>query len=100
MEAVDRRQGGEQREAGGCGTAVIAADSPGLRDSVRAGETGLLVRYEDEEALAAALIRVLRDQPLRERLAAAGVAWAARFQWPECARQSLDALLDGAGVPR
>jgi glycosyltransferase involved in cell wall biosynthesis len=87
-------------EAGGCGTAVIAADSPGLRDSVRPGETGLLVRYQDEEALATALIRVLLDQPLRDRLAAAGAEWAGRFQWPECARQSLDALLEGAGVPR
>jgi glycosyltransferase involved in cell wall biosynthesis len=79
---------------------VIAADSPGLRDSVRPGETGLLVRYQDEEALATALIRVLLDQPLRDRLAAAGAEWAGRFQWPECARQSLDALLEGAGVPR
>ena len=30
-------------EAGACGTAVVAADSPGLRDSVRRDETGLLV---------------------------------------------------------
>jgi glycosyltransferase involved in cell wall biosynthesis len=79
---------------------VIAADSPGLRDSVRAGETGLLVRYQDEQGLAAALIRVLLDRTLRDRLAAGGAEWAGRFQWPECARQSLDALLDGAGVPR
>jgi len=79
-------------EAGACGTAVVAADSPGLRDSVRRDETGLLVPYGDEAALADALARVLGDPALRDRLASAGVRWAARFRWDECARRSLDAL--------
>ena len=82
-------------EAGACGTAVVAADSPGLRDSVRDGETGLLVPWGDDERLAAAMVRVLDDAPLRERLGASGRAWAARFQWPDCARRSLDALHGG-----
>lgn len=79
-------------EAGACGTAVVAADSPGLRDSVRRDETGLLVPYGDDAALTDALVRVLTDAPLRERLASAGIAWAARFRWDDCARRSLDAL--------
>ena len=83
-------------EAGACGTAVVAADSPGLRDSVRRDETGLLVRYDDTEALAGALARVLEDTALRDRLARNGLEWAARFTWPDCARRSLDALLAGA----
>jgi glycosyltransferase involved in cell wall biosynthesis len=82
-------------EAGACGTAVVAADSPGLRDSVRRDETGLLVPYGDDERLAEALARVLEDRALRERLAAAGRAWAERFSWPECGRASFDALTDG-----
>jgi glycosyltransferase involved in cell wall biosynthesis len=85
-------------EAGACGTAVVAADSPGLRDSVRDGETGLLVPYGDEAALAAALGRVLEDRTLQRRLADAGRAWAARFTWPDCASRSLDALMPGAGA--
>ena len=84
-------------EAGACGTAVVAADSPGLRDSVRRDETGLLVPYGDDAALAAALLRVLEDRSLRERLAAAGMARAATFSWPACAAASLDALT--AGLP-
>jgi len=80
-------------EAGGCGTAVVATDAPGLRDSVRHGVTGLLVRYQDTAALAEALGRVLEDADLRERLARAGREWAARFQWSECAARSLDFLL-------
>ena len=50
--------------------------------------------YGDAGALAGALARVLLDRPLRDRLAASGVEWAARFTWPECARRSLDALLE------
>jgi len=80
-------------EAAACGTAVVAANSPGLRDSVRRDETGLLVPYGDDGRLAEALARVLEDAPLRARLEAAGRAWAARFTWPDCARRSLDALL-------
>ena len=79
-------------EAGACGTAVIAADSPGLRDSVRRDETGLLVPYGDDAALATALGRVLGDAELRARLASAGVRWASTFRWDDCARRSLDAL--------
>lgn len=85
-------------EAGACGTAVVAADSPGLRDSVRRDETGLLVPWGDEAALAAALVRVLGDAALRERLASAGVRWAAAFRWEDCARRSLDALAGEAGA--
>jgi glycosyltransferase involved in cell wall biosynthesis len=79
-------------EAGACGTAVVAADSPGLRDSVRHDQTGLLVPFGNDEALADALIRVLSDAALRERLARGGVEWGQRFQWPDCAARSLDAL--------
>ncbi len=80
-------------EAAASGTAVIAADSPGLRDSVRRDETGLLVPYGDDAALEQALVTVLTDTPLRDRLARAGVAWSRNFTWPDCAARSLDALL-------
>jgi len=83
-------------EAGACGTAVVAADSPGLRDSVKRDETGLLVPFDDTAAMADALLRVLGDRELRERLARNGLAWAAQHQWPDCAARSLEFLLDGA----
>jgi len=89
-------------EAGACATAVVASDSPGLRDSVVNDRTGLLVPGRDDARLADALIRVLTDDALRERLAHAGLEWAARFRWPDCAARSMDALLEGlpAGEPR
>jgi glycosyltransferase involved in cell wall biosynthesis len=88
-------------EASACGTAVVAANSPGLRDSVRDGETGILVPFGDDAALAAAFERVLTDPARCHALAAAGVRWAARFTWPDCGRRSLDALrLEGADAAR
>jgi len=83
-------------EAGACGTAVVATDAPGLRDSVRRDETGLLVPFGDDVRLSDALTRVLLDDALRTRLARAGAEHAARFRWDECGRRSMDALLGQA----
>lgn len=79
-------------EASACGTAVVATDGPGLRDSVRRGETGLLVPYEDVPGLAHAIVRVLTDAPLRQKLEQGGLAWAQRFRWDDCGRRSMEAL--------
>ena len=83
-------------EAAACGTPVVATDAPGLRDSVRRDETGLLVPFGDDAAMADALVRMLTDEPLRARMARAAVEYAARFTWDECGRRSLDALVGGA----
>src|SRR5690606_40441995 len=48
-------------EANACGTPVVAADSPGLRDSVVDHRTGLLVPALDPAALARAIRSVLED---------------------------------------
>ena len=82
-------------EAAACGTPAVATDVPGLRDAVRDGETGLLVRPGDVPALAAALRRVLEDDALRERLGAAALRWAARFTWDSAAVE-VSAVLDEA----
>jgi glycosyltransferase involved in cell wall biosynthesis len=75
-------------ESNACGTPVVASRSPGLVDSVRDGETGLLVRHGDPEALAAGLGRVLRDEELRRSLGNRGLEWAARFEWDRSADEA------------
>ena len=67
-------------EASACGTATIASDSPGLRETVRHGETGLLVPHGDVEALADALARAM-EPAVRDRMGRAALAMAARFSW-------------------
>lgn len=83
-------------EAAACGTATVASDSPGLRDSVRDGETGFLVRHGDTAALADRLRAVLQDPALRDRLGANARAFAARHSWERSADRTeahLQALL-------
>ena len=75
-------------EANACGTAVVASRSPGLVDSVRDGETGLLVPHGDPNALAAGMLRVLQDEALRARLERRGLEWAATFTWDRCAEEA------------
>lgn len=82
-------------EAAACGTPAVATDAPGLRDAVRDGETGLLVREPTVAAFAAALRRVLEDSPLRARLAAGARAWAARFSW-DAVTADVSAVIDEA----
>jgi glycosyltransferase involved in cell wall biosynthesis len=54
------------------GTAVVASRIGGLGEIVRENQTGLLVAPGDEQALAAALIRLLRDKELAEAMGRAG----------------------------
>jgi glycosyltransferase involved in cell wall biosynthesis len=79
-------------EANACYTPVVAANVPGLRDAVVDGETGFLVPAGDVRALADALIRVLQDRPVRERLAVQAAAWADRFTWEATATRTLQLI--------
>jgi glycosyltransferase involved in cell wall biosynthesis len=73
---------------------VIASDVQALRETIRSGESGLLVPPRDADALAAAIARVLDDPALATALAAAGRASAlARFT-PEHFRAGLLAAVD------
>src|SRR5207253_5198137 len=53
-------------EAAACGTPVVASNSPGIRESVRHGETGFLVPHGDIVAMAAAIDRLAGSRALVE----------------------------------
>jgi glycosyltransferase involved in cell wall biosynthesis len=72
-------------EAAACGTPSLASDSPGLRDSVRDGETGYLVPHGDSDALAARMLELAADPALVERLGAAGRRFAESLSWERAA---------------
>lgn len=83
-------------EANACGTPVIAADVPGLRDSVRHGSTGRLYPYGDLVQLEDDMHAILSDSVLRDTLAENGRAWAAKFSWDDAAEelgQMIDSLI-------
>ena len=75
-------------EAAACATPVVASSSPGLRESVRDGETGFLVPHDDLPALTGALRRIVNDPALVASLGAAGRRFATRFTWTAAAEQT------------
>jgi glycosyltransferase involved in cell wall biosynthesis len=69
-------------EAMACARPVIAARTGGLPEVVRDGETGYLVAPGDAGALAEHIGALIDDAALRQRLGAAGRAWALEmFTW-------------------
>lgn len=85
-------------EANVCNTVAVASNVPGLRDSVRDGQSGLLFEYGDLDGLVRALVRVLTDTELRKRLVRDGRAWGERFGWDEVADDAA-ALIEEAIAP-
>ncbi len=79
-------------EANACGTAVIAANSPGLRDSVKDGETGFLYEYGDIDQLAEKLKKILMNDNIRTDLEEGGRRWAKKFSWDDAADSFLELL--------
>ncbi len=59
-------------EAAACGRPIVATDVAGCRDVVTDGVNGLLVPARDPQALAAALITLLKDKSLRLKMGTAG----------------------------
>lgn len=73
-------------EAAACGTPAVASDSPGLRESVRHGETGYLVPHGDADALAQRLLALAADPGLVARLGRGARSFAERLSWDAAAR--------------
>ena len=81
-------------QAMGSGKAVVVSASPGIAEYVRDGEDGLVVPPHDPAALRAAILRLLGNDALRQRLGAAARQSAERrFSYQAWARQ-LEAVLD------
>ena len=79
-------------EAAACGTPVIAANSPGIRESVIDGETGFLVPSKDAQAMTAAMRGLVQSPDLVGVLGAAGRRFAETFTWERAANETLSHL--------
>lgn len=75
-------------EAAACGTPVIASDSPGIRESVRHGETGFLVPHGDVGAMSEAMARIAQSSALVQSLGENGRRFAATFTWDRAAGET------------
>jgi len=84
-------------EAMATGLPVLASDLPVFHEYLRPEENALLVEPLDEAAIAAGMLRLVQDEALRRRLAAAGPITAQRFSWTATAQAHVDyyRTLDG-----
>lgn len=82
-------------EAMRCGTPVLVGDRTSLPEVV--GDAGLLVDPFDTAAISAALARIIDDDALRQTLRARGLTRAARFDWRETARKTLEVYQRATG---
>jgi glycosyltransferase involved in cell wall biosynthesis len=85
-------------EAAQLGVPTVAYDVDGLRDSVRDGETGWLVRSGEriEDVVERALTE-LANPHRRAEIGAACRAWAAEFDWDNCAGQLAEVIAAANG---
>ena len=70
-----------------CGCAVVSTDVGSARDFGIPNETILLSPPGDADALAANLIRVLRDETLRRRMGRLGAERMKSFTWARAAER-------------
>ena len=75
-------------EAMQCGTPVITSNNTAFPEVV--GGAGLMVDPRDGDALSQAMLKVLTDTTLRQRLSAEGLERARAFSWQECAEKTVE----------
>lgn len=79
-------------EAAACGTPVVASDAPGLRESVKDGDTGFLVPHGDVAALRAAFERIVADPARVALLGTRGRRFAEELTWDRAADHTMSHL--------
>ena len=86
-------------EAQAAGLPAVVSDLPVLREFLADGRDCRMTPVGDAGALGDALVEVMRDDPLRTRLAEGGRATAARFTWAAAAAAH-EAVYERILVPR
>ena len=81
-------------EAQNMGVPVLTANNSSLPEV--AGDAALLVDPTDIEAIADAMLKLSKDESLRQRLIAAGYENVKRFSWEKAAKETLAVLEEAA----
>ncbi len=79
-------------EANVLGTPAVVYDAPGLRDSTRDGETGLVCKSNTPTALARSVVMLYDDVALYTKLREGAWAYARELSWDKTAGAAWDVL--------
>jgi len=77
-------------EAMACGLPCIVSDIPALKENYR--EAAILVRPNDTEGFAQAIMELLRDKERREKLGKMAIECVKKFDWKDVVKKELDAI--------
>jgi glycosyltransferase involved in cell wall biosynthesis len=101
MSSVSEGLGTSLLDAMACARPIVATRVGGIPELVDDGVNGLLVPPRDERSLAAALVRLLSDSALRQRMGEAGSARVReRFTLERMVRETASVYARVAGRPR
>jgi glycosyltransferase involved in cell wall biosynthesis len=90
LPSIQEGQGIVLLEAQASAKPVVAFNVGGVNEAVLDGETGLLVNRGSSDALADALLKLLSDELLREKMGAKGRKFVMdNFTWDVCAERML-----------
>lgn len=76
-------------EANAMGTPAIGSDVPGLRDSIKNNETGILVSPNDPVKLAEEIRSLITNKQRLQNLSDAAKTWSHKFDWDSTANHFL-----------
>lgn len=76
-------------EANACGKPVVGTYSGGVPDAVLDGVTGLLVPPDDPESASKAILKLIQDEELRQKMGESGIEWARKHDWSKVIEQYL-----------
>ena len=76
MSSITEGLGTSLLDAMAAGKPIVATRTGGIPEVVADGETGILVAPRDHDAMAEAIVRLLKDDDLRRRMGDAGRARA------------------------
>jgi glycogen(starch) synthase len=99
LPSIQEGQGIVLLEAQASAKPVVAFDVGGVNEAVRNGETGLLVKRGSSEELADALLKLLSDKALREKMGANGRRFVTEnFTWDICAQKMLNVYREALAI--
>jgi len=99
LPSIQEGQGIVLLEAQASAKPVVAFDVGGVNEAVRNGETGLLVKRGDTGELADALLKLLSDKALREKMGANGRRFVTEnFTWDICAQKMLSVYREALAI--
>ncbi|HEX2090540.1 MAG TPA: glycosyltransferase [Actinomycetota bacterium] len=79
-------------EANSVGTPAVGYDVPGVRDSIRHHQTGLLAPAGDDRALADQALTLLQDRELHATMAGRAIEWSRGFSWDASAARLMSVV--------